>query len=70
MLVLNLYIFLFLLQHPKMSNLTPKSKNVSYLDIILTQLAHFDIRQIAFSQKQIIENCLENKYIPNAKQML
>ena len=35
-----------------MSNLTPKSKNVSYLDIILTQLAHFDIRQIACSQQK------------------
>ena len=40
-----------------MSNLTPKSKNVSYLDIILTQLAHFDIRQIACSQKKKNENC-------------
>ena len=35
-----------------MSNLTPKSKNVLYLDIILTQLAHFDIRQIACSQQK------------------
>ena len=34
-----------------MSILTPKSKNLSYLDIILTQLAHFDVRQIACSQK-------------------
>ena len=29
-------------QISKMSNLTPKSNIVSYLDIILTQLAHFD----------------------------
>ena len=36
-------------QKSKMSNLTPKSKIVSYLDIISTQLAHFDIRQIAVS---------------------
>ena len=28
------------LQHPKMSNLTPKSKTVSELDIILFQLTH------------------------------
>ena len=35
-----------------MSSLTPKAKNVSYLDIMLTQLAHFDIRQIAFSQQK------------------
>ena len=35
-----------------MSNFTPKSKNVSYLDIMLTQLAYFDIRQIACSQQK------------------
>ena len=41
-----------------MSNFTLTSKNVSYLDIILTQLAHFDIRQIACSQKKRKnENC-------------
>ena len=42
-----------------MSNFTLTSKNVSYLDIILTQLAHFDICKIACSQKkakQKIEN--------------
>ena len=31
-----------------MSNLTPKSKIVSELDIILSQLTHFDIRQFNF----------------------
>ena len=41
-------------QNPKMSKLTPKSKSVSYLDIILTQLAHFDIHQISFSHKKNI----------------
>ena len=35
-------------QNPKMSNLTPKSKIVSYLDIISSSLTHFDIRQFAF----------------------
>ena len=39
-------------QKSKMSNFTPKSKNVSYLDIILAQLAHFDIRRIACSQQK------------------
>ena len=29
-------------QNSKMSNLTPKSKTVSELDIILSQLTHFD----------------------------
>ena len=29
-------------QHPKMSNLTPKSKTVSELDIVLSQLTHVD----------------------------
>ena len=32
-----------------MSNLTPKSKNVSELDTILSQLRHLDIRQFMFS---------------------
>ena len=36
-------------QNPKMSNLTPKSKIVSYLDIISSSLTHFDIRQFALS---------------------
>ena len=31
-----------------MSDLTPKSNIVSYLDIILFQLTHFDIRQFVF----------------------
>ena len=52
-----------------MSNVTPKSKNVSYLGIILTQLAYFDIRQIACSQKKkmkialtIHKKSLKNEY--------
>ena len=32
-----------------MSNLTPKAKNVSEPDTILSQLRHFDIRQFIFS---------------------
>ena len=36
------------LQNPKMSILTPKSKIVSELDIVLSQLTHFDIRQFNF----------------------
>ena len=37
-------------QTPKMSILTPKSKFVSYLNIIWSHLTHFDIRQIPKSQ--------------------
>ena len=33
-------------QTSKMSTLTPKSKIVSYLNIILSHLTHFDIRQM------------------------
>ena len=37
-------------QKSKMSILRPKSKIVSYLNIILSHLTHFDIRQIPKSQ--------------------
>ena len=37
-------------QKSKTSILTPKSKVVSYLDIIWSHLTHFDIRQIPKSQ--------------------
>ena len=37
-------------QNPQMSILTPKSKIVSYLDIIWSHLTHFNIRKISQSQ--------------------
>ena len=47
-----------------MACLTPKSKNVSLLDIIWSQLTHFDIRQIkksGFSQsKKIVMNPIKS----------
>ena len=50
-----------------MSNFTPKSKNVLYLDVILAQLAHFDIHQIAFSNFFFkIALKIDDKYITNA----
>ena len=48
-------------QKSKMSNVTPTSTNVSYLDIILTQLAYFDIRQIACSQKRQYDKYIKNR---------
>ena len=38
------------MQSSNMSFLTPKSKVVSYLDMIRSHLTHFDIRQIPKSQ--------------------
>ena len=45
-----------------MSIFTPKSKNISYLDIISTQLAHFDKRQSAFSQKKTKTKMLKHVF--------
>ena len=36
-------------QHPILSNLTPKSRNVSELDIIVSQLTHLDICHFIYS---------------------
>ena len=35
-------------KNQKMPVLTPKSKNISELDLVLSQLTHFDIRQFNF----------------------
>ena len=48
-----------------MSNLTQISKNVSYVNITLTQFAHFDIHQIVFSKNKILaKNITKHKKIP------
>ena len=55
-------------QNPKVSDLTPTSKNVSELDIILSQLTHFHIEFNTFFMYFSLNKWNTNRKYPPIKQ--